>query len=701
MAVPVQTPFVEYIANGVTTNFPLGFDCETQSHLIVTVDDIEPITGSWSLLVGAVVFNSAPITGSKIIIKRNSPFERDRDFQLYDQSFRPPAVNLDLDRIWRKLQELGVMDWILGNRIDDLKNYVDDRDDELRAYLLEEIRKQGVALDQLEDYYNYLMQRLAEIAVNGGWESSFVSYGSINQKKYNDGVESIAELLAISNPQDGMRMHVNSYNPPNYALFKPYDGGGGDFVYKSSKTGVNDDGLIINGWVRQNYSVLKPEFWGADPHNQVDCSAAFNKCFAAAKGRSIELDGHYKFTSPIVVDYADTGTLKMYGQGSGMHNGQNGIQRTVLNFDGLPTGSIALTFKRIRGLKLSDFHITHSTSFDDSSTTCWITTLDDFEIERVTLKNTNGASSTGFRFGLTDGTDCAFMGTVKNCEINMLRGRATAILPACTSINHINCYQQGGYFYSYKSQYCKYDNCASEGSPNFGYIAEDTKSLTYISCAGEANALGVFTVKRGCSNIEYISPYGAANKGVYGVLLFIDGSVGYNANIRVSNPVSISNPNAQFDIYSDGANGILEVSNVYKPNLSKNIGGSAAWKQNCLIMTGDNVIDDTFTVTLNNFTATTQPSSAAIYTRSGRQVEIVIKITPSVSTTTDATSTITIPTFGGIRLDSVASVVGQNNVNYGNCMVYTNGTIQMPVIGGGFSVPIFIRATLITDHAVA
>ena len=174
MAVPVQTPFVEYIANGVTTNFPLGFDCETQSHLIVSVDDIEPITGSWSLLGGAVVFNSAPITGSKIIIKRNSPFERDRDFQLYDQSFRPPAVNLDLDRIWRKLQELGVMDWILGNRIDDLKNYVDDKDDELRAYLLEEIRKQGVALDQLEDYYNYLMQRLAEIAVNGGWEASFV-----------------------------------------------------------------------------------------------------------------------------------------------------------------------------------------------------------------------------------------------------------------------------------------------------------------------------------------------------------------------------------------------------------------------------------------------------------------------------------------------------------------------------------------------
>lgn len=312
MAVPVQTPFIEYVANGVTTNFSLGFDCENQSHLIVTVDDIEPITGSWSLLVGAVVFNSAPITGSKIIIKRNSPFERDRDFQLYDQSFRPPAVNLDLDRIWRKLQELGVMDWILGNRIDDLKNYVDDKDDELRAYLLEEIRKQGVALDQLEDYYNYLMQRLAEIAVNGGWEASFVvsadgstqqdinDFGGakwrnkaggyalgatvklengdtvkstidgntndpnvnvagwvkenlasqifdesgLSQQQWNNGVESISELLTIPNPKNGSRVYVKSYRAG-------LNRGGKAYVFDSTKSAINDGGLVINGWVAE------------------------------------------------------------------------------------------------------------------------------------------------------------------------------------------------------------------------------------------------------------------------------------------------------------------------------------------------------------------------------------------------------------------------------------------------------------------
>lgn len=286
MAVPVQTPFVEYIANGVTTNFSLGFDCENQSHLIVTVDDIEPIVGSWSLSVGAVVFNSAPISGSKIIIKRNSPFERDRDFQLYDQSFRPPAVNLDLDRIWRKLQELGVMDWLLGNRIDDLKKYVDDRDDELRAYLLEEIRKQGVALDQLEDYYNYLMQRLAEIAVNGGWESSFVSYGSITQKKYNDGVESISELLAIQNPFNGMSLKVKSYLT---GLKK----GGDIFTFIANDTTSADNVTVfeVDGgrWHRLNWKNPNIFDCGLDG-TETDATVKFQALVDAATDRGLSVN---------------------------------------------------------------------------------------------------------------------------------------------------------------------------------------------------------------------------------------------------------------------------------------------------------------------------------------------------------------------------------------------------------------------------
>lgn len=190
MAVPEQTPYSEHTGNGITTSFALGFQCETKDHLIVLVDDIEPPIATWNLTGGNVVFTTAPASDKKITIQRNTPFSRNVDYQSYNNSFRPPAVNKDFDWIWWKLQELGVADWILGNRISALKNYVDRKDDELKAYLMEEIRKQGVALDQLDEYYNYLMQRLAQIAIDKGWDASFVVDASgKTQQELNDALK--------------------------------------------------------------------------------------------------------------------------------------------------------------------------------------------------------------------------------------------------------------------------------------------------------------------------------------------------------------------------------------------------------------------------------------------------------------------------------------------------------------------------------
>lgn len=198
MAVPEQTPYIEHTGNGVTTSFALKFQCESKDHLIVLVDEIEPPIATWSLTGGSVVFTTAPAAGKKIKLQRNTPFNRTAEYQSFNNSFRPQTVNIDFDRIWWKLQELGVADWLMKlyvdrlhqqqeEKINDLKGYVDDRDDELRAYLMEEIRKQGVALDQLDDYYNYLMQRLAQIAVDKGWDASFVvSASNQTQQEIND-----------------------------------------------------------------------------------------------------------------------------------------------------------------------------------------------------------------------------------------------------------------------------------------------------------------------------------------------------------------------------------------------------------------------------------------------------------------------------------------------------------------------------------
>lgn len=254
MAVPEQTPYIEHTGNGVTKSFSLGFICESKNDLIVMVDEIEPPIATWSLTGGNVVFTTAPAAGKKITLQRNTPFSRTTDYQSYNNSFRPPAVNKDFDWIWLKLQELGVADWILGARIDALKNYVDRKDDELKAYLLEEIRKQGVALDQLDDYYNYLMQRLAQIAVDRGWMAEFVIDASgKTQQEINDltaiKVDDIASLLAIESPRNGQVVELKSVSQPIYPLKQPFRGGS-RMAYDASKVDLNDGVMCFNGWVR-------------------------------------------------------------------------------------------------------------------------------------------------------------------------------------------------------------------------------------------------------------------------------------------------------------------------------------------------------------------------------------------------------------------------------------------------------------------
>ena len=76
-------------------------------------------------------------------------------------------------------------------------------------------------------------------------------------------VKSIAELLAIQNPNDGSRVFVKGFQ-------------GDDFIYDSSKSSVNNGHSIFNGWERHvPYLHVSPLQWGADPTGQNDSTAAF------------------------------------------------------------------------------------------------------------------------------------------------------------------------------------------------------------------------------------------------------------------------------------------------------------------------------------------------------------------------------------------------------------------------------------------
>ena len=108
MAVQEQTPYIEHIANGVTTSFALGFVCDSADNLVVTINDLPTNVGDWSYIEGNVIFQYPPLSESIIKILRNSPLARSTTFKTYDNSLNPNSLNLDLDKIWLVMQELHV-----------------------------------------------------------------------------------------------------------------------------------------------------------------------------------------------------------------------------------------------------------------------------------------------------------------------------------------------------------------------------------------------------------------------------------------------------------------------------------------------------------------------------------------------------------------------------------------------------------------
>ena len=320
---PVQEaiPHSEAIGNGVSKSFALGFPCEKKESLKVKINEIEVSTEHWFLNQNTVIFNTAPETNVLIQFERSTKAIRTTDYATYNDSLRGDVLNYDFDRIWWKLQELGLSDWLL-------RQHVDRKDDELRAYLMEETRKQGVALDQLDEYCNYLMQRLAQIAVSRGWDASFIADagGSTQQDindfggakwrnkaggyalgatvkldngdivkstiennttnpnidmtgwKFNDNtVESIAELIAIQSPKDDQTIFVKSQIANGLV-------GGGYYTYNSSKSSW---GRIVTNLI------VSPETFGA-AIDKPDNTQEIQKALLFVQTNGGYVDGGYK-----------------------------------------------------------------------------------------------------------------------------------------------------------------------------------------------------------------------------------------------------------------------------------------------------------------------------------------------------------------------------------------------------------------------
>ncbi|TCB47350.1 hypothetical protein E0H80_16270 [Acinetobacter sp. ANC 4779] len=188
MTVENQFPYQSFTANGSQTNFALGFYVDDKTHFDVKKNDqaVSKTDYSYNSYSNSLVFNSTPKNGDVIEVTRTTAADRATTYATYNNSFRPEVLNKDIDRVWLKLQELGVSDWVTNNRVDTVKNYTDLKDAEVKQALLDDIYKQGLALHQLDAYYNHLLSRISTISTEKGWDASLIADGDKTQHQINE-----------------------------------------------------------------------------------------------------------------------------------------------------------------------------------------------------------------------------------------------------------------------------------------------------------------------------------------------------------------------------------------------------------------------------------------------------------------------------------------------------------------------------------
>ena len=126
--------------------------------------------------------------------------------------------------------------------------------------------------------------------------SQIIDASGLSQQAWNNGIESIADLLAIPNPKDGSRVSVKSYH---FGLGK----GGGWFTYDETKASINNGVTIFNGWVRDaatNLSVYDAGVKNSADHNDYNDHDSLRKLASVITSDA---------TTSYVIDFADSNII--------------------------------------------------------------------------------------------------------------------------------------------------------------------------------------------------------------------------------------------------------------------------------------------------------------------------------------------------------------------------------------------------------
>lgn len=112
MSVPNQTPYIIYIANGLTTVFPFEFYIISASDIQVSLNG-EPATSGYTvsgvgnISGGDLTFLTPPASGTVVMLERVVPTYRLTDYQ-DNGDLLADTVNKDFDRLWMAIQRYAI-----------------------------------------------------------------------------------------------------------------------------------------------------------------------------------------------------------------------------------------------------------------------------------------------------------------------------------------------------------------------------------------------------------------------------------------------------------------------------------------------------------------------------------------------------------------------------------------------------------------
>jgi len=257
MTVENQIPYQSYTTNGSQTDFALSFYVEDKANFIVKQNGGVIATNDYSYnsLTNTLKFNVAPSTGIIVEVERNTSLERSTTYSTSNNTFRPEVLNYDLDRIWRKLQELGLTDKCLDLKLD---IEIDERKlADIEYDLLSQTRDL-----ELKGYIDTLIAAITGDNFDGG--------------KFITQAENILELNSLLK-WNGRTVYVKSYHDQKQL-------GGGHYIYDPTQSAINNGGTILNGWVlKPENDTITPYHFGWSGTNLAQDMDAFQKCFDAVK----------------------------------------------------------------------------------------------------------------------------------------------------------------------------------------------------------------------------------------------------------------------------------------------------------------------------------------------------------------------------------------------------------------------------------